>query len=235
MDIIFPEYEEFHTKVVFYRIPKNASTSIYDHLGNANLIWRNREEISKKADKRIYKDTFEPSHLKPDELKDLVLGNELKNHFSFCVVRNPWDRALSMFLHALDNNFKEVYGINREITFEFFCNFFKERSSDPFFIGTHKQTEWTVGKYPPKKILRFESISSDFSEMVKNHGILTVGQNIPHVNKTKHSHYSCYYNSETKKIISDIYEEDIDNFQYVFTRKDPDSPGPKVSEGSLRI
>ena len=38
MDVIFPEYEEFHTRVVFYRVLKTASASIYEHLGRANLI-----------------------------------------------------------------------------------------------------------------------------------------------------------------------------------------------------
>jgi hypothetical protein len=235
MDFVYPDYEEFHTKLVFYRIPKNASTSIYEHLGFSNLIWRNKEEISSKVDQRVYKNTFEPSHLKPNELKNLVLGNELRGVFSFCVVRNPWDRAVSMYLHALDNNFKETYKVKEDITFEFFCNFSKERRNDPYFIGSHKQTEWTVGDFPPTKILRFENLNEDFSRMISEHKIVTVNPKLPHLNKTKHTHYSDYYNSETKKIISDVFEEDIDTFEYSFTRKDPCSLEPKVSQGSLRI
>lgn len=235
MNIIFPEYEEFHTKIVFYRIPKNASTSIYDHLGKFNLIHSNRDQILEKADQRIYRDTFDTSHLKPDEFMDLVLGENLRNYFSFCVVRNPWDRAVSMYLHALDNNFKETYDIKQNVDFDFFCNYFKDRVDDPYFIGTHKQTDWTIGKYPPKQILRFENLNNEFAKMVENRMIITVGKVLPHKNKTRHGHYSQYYNAETKKIISDIYEKDIDNFKYVFSYEDVGSLKPKESPGSLQI
>jgi len=218
MDEIFPEFNEFHTKVVFYRIPKNASTSIYDHLGSSNLIASNKEVIDKRADKRIYKDTFEPSHLKPDELKDLLLGENLKYYFSFCVVRNPWDRALSMYLHAIENDFKTTYGIKGDVDFDFFCNYLKDRKDDPYFIGSHKQTDWIKGKYPPREILRFENIHYEFSEMIINHNILGISAKLPHKNKTEHSHYSCYYNSERKDIISEVFEEDVDTFKYSFSK-----------------
>ena len=81
-----PQYEEFHTRVIFYRIPKNASTSIYNHLGRANLMSHYSEAIKEKTDKRLYKDAFDSSHVKPDEFKDLIIGENIKNYFSFCVV-----------------------------------------------------------------------------------------------------------------------------------------------------
>ena len=188
MDFILPEYEPFYTKVIFYRIPKNASTSIYDHIGSNNLIHSDIENIKDKVDQRIYLNTFEPSHLKPDELKDIVPKESLMNFFSFCVVRNPWDRAVSMYLHAIDNNFKKTYNVKEEVTFDFFCSYCKERKDDPYFIGSHKQTEWTIGKYPPKTILRFESIKEDFSEMIQHNKIVTLNPVIPHKIKTKHAH-----------------------------------------------
>ena len=81
MDIIFPEYEPFTTKVIFYRIPKNASTSIYDHLGHVNVIKNHEKEITERVDQRIYKNIFEPSHLKPKELKDLILYESINEYF----------------------------------------------------------------------------------------------------------------------------------------------------------
>ena len=232
MDIIFPEYEEFHTKVVFYRIPKNASTSIFDTLGYANLIAYYYNILENKIDNKIYKNTFDPSHVKPDEFKNLVIGNNLKNYFSFCVVRDPWDRALSMYLHAIENNFKNTYDIKKDVDFNFFCNYLKDRKNDPNFIGSHKQTEWTVGKYPPCKILRFENISEDFEQMVNDINLVTCSPNLPHKNKTSHAHYSEYYNSETKTIISEVFEEDIDIFKYSFIQK---KSIPQIKKDSINI
>ena len=95
--------------------------------------------------------------------------------------------------------------------------------------------EWTQGKYPPKTILRFENINDEFSNMVKYHNLVTVRPTLPHKNKTNHTHYSDYYNSETRKIIADVFEEDIDTFKYCFTQLGESSQEPKVSQSSLRI
>lgn len=233
MDIVFPEFEPFKTRLIFYRIPKNASTSIYKHLGNTNVIKIHETEISKNVDTRVYKNIFEPSHVKPKELISFGIL-DVKDYFSFCVVRNPWDRVVSMYKFSLLNKgiFKKIYGIEKE-DFVSFCNIIKDRKDDPFFIGSHKQSEWMDDKNPLDKILFFESLREDFSNMIKDINLVGVGSDLPHVNKTEHKHYSEYYNSETKKIISEVFEEDIDNFRYLFTNKDIIDNENK--EGRLKI
>ena len=44
-------------------------------------------------------------------------------------------------------------------------------------------------------------------------------QPVPHKNKTKSSHYSCYYNSDTIKAVSEAYKEDIERFEYKFEKQ----------------
>lgn len=217
MDIVFPEYKPFTTKVIFYRIPKNASTSIYNHLDNINIIKANIELIAQKVDQRIYKNIFEPSHLKPEELENLILGDSIKDYFSFCVVRNPWDRAVSMYKFAIKMRFKNVYNIDFDDTFENFCSILKEYKDNLFFIGSHKQSDWLKGNCPPKKIIYFENLQQQFSEMVQELNLIGVSPILPHENKTEHSHYSLYYNDSTKQIIKDVFEEDIDRFKYTFS------------------
>lgn len=233
MDVIFPRFEPFKTKLIFYRIPKNASTSIYKQLGKKNVINLYYDEIAKRADQRIYKNIFDTSHLKPEELRSFNILN-VDDFFSFCVVRNPWDRVVSMYEFSILNKdlFKKAYSINKE-DFISFCNVIKDRKNDPFFIGSHKQSEWIDKKTPPNKILFFESLQEDFSSMIKEINLIGVTPKLPHQNKTKHNHYSQYYNSETKQIISEVFEEDIDNFRYIF--KQEDSNEDKTIEGKLKI
>lgn len=223
MDIVFPEYEEFHTSVVFYRIPKNASWSIYDHLGNANLICFNIKNLEEKADRKMY-GKIHPSHIKPDEFKNLVIGENLRNYFSFSTVRNPWDRAVSMYFsaikdHEIKEDIKKYYKIDEHLSFDLFCDILLERKDDPYFIASHNQTLWTTGKYPPQEILRFENLQEEFAAMVKEHNLITINPNLPHKNKTNHTHYSDYYNSKTRNIIADVFEEDIDTFEYSFEKE----------------
>ncbi|NVM38435.1 MAG: sulfotransferase family 2 domain-containing protein [Candidatus Lokiarchaeota archaeon] len=213
--IILPKYEPFHTRVIFYRIPKNASTSVYEHLSIFNVIKENEPLIIKESDQRLYKRWFSPTHLKPDDLKKII-GLKIQDYFSFCIVRNPWDRVVSMFKFAVKYKLHKLYDLEEEVTFDDFCEMLKKRCDDPFFIATHKQSQWTKGEYPPQKILRFENLQAEFSEMIKEINLVTVGSNLPHINKTNHKHYSHYYNLNTKKIISEIFAEDIKNFNYKF-------------------
>lgn len=201
--------------LLFYRIPKNASTSMMDHLGSFNLIKKNQEKFIALADKKVYRNFFDPTHAKPDEALR-VFRNELSNYFSFCIVRNPWDRAVSMYHFALKYNIMELYGFKNDLTFEEFCNHLQDNKDDYSIIATHKQVEWTRGRFPPKVILRFENLQEEFRDMLQEYNIRHISPDIPHKNSTKHSHYKDYYTPETKKIISNVFEDDVDTFKYIY-------------------
>ena len=201
--------------LIFYRIPKNASTSLTEHLGNLNLIKKHEKKFHQLADKKIYKDWFDPTHAKPNEAYR-VFRNELSNYFSFCVVRNPWDRVVSMYNFSLKEKLGSLYNIENNIKFEEFCQHLNDRRNDYSFIATHKQVEWTKGYYPPKVILRFENLQEEFRDMLEEYNIQHISPDIPHKNSTKHSHYKDYYTPETKKIIANVFEEDIDTFKYTY-------------------
>ena len=186
-----------------------------DHLGSFNLIKKHQEKFHALADKKVYRNFFDPTHAKPDEAFK-VFRNELSNYFSFCVVRNPWDRAVSMYSFAVKENLMRLYGLKSDMTFEEFCNELQDRKNDYSVIASHKQVEWTKGRHPPKVILRFENLQEEFCDMLQEYNIRHISPEIPHKNSTKHSHYKDYYTPETKKIISDIFEEDVDTFKYTY-------------------
>jgi hypothetical protein len=52
--------------------------------------------------------------------------------------------------------------------------------------------------------------------MLEEYNIQHISPDIPHKNSTKHSHYKDYYTPETKKIIANVFEEDIDTFKYTY-------------------
>jgi hypothetical protein len=209
----------FH--LIFYRIPKNASTSIFNHLGDLNLIKKHHQKFAENCDQKLYRGWFDPAHAKPSEAFR-ILGHEIGNYKSFCVVRNPWDRAVSMYKFAEKENLKELYQIKVDHTFENFCDILQERQDDPYFIATHKQVDWLQGIYPPKTILRYETLNEDFPNMLKDFGALHISPQLPHLNQTKHSHYSDYYNENTKRIIGKIFEKDVDAFKYTFETEKKD-------------
>lgn len=201
--------------LLFYRIPKNASTSISEHLGSFNLIKKHEKRFHELADKKLYRGWFDPTHAKPNEVYS-VFKREMANYFSFCIVRNPWDRAVSMYHFAQKNDLGRLYNIKTEMTFEVFCELLKDYEDDPYFIASHKQTQWMEGFYPPTEVLRFENLQAEFFWMLKEYNISHISATLPHKNSTSHKFYQDYFNTNTKQIIKQVFEKDIDVLKYTF-------------------
>jgi hypothetical protein len=201
--------------LIFYRIPKNASTSIFNHLGAWNLLKKYEKLFQQNADKRLYRNWFDPTHAKPDEAYR-VFKRGLEKYFSFCIARNPWDRAVSIYHFTEKEHLYKLYGFSKDTDFKTYCEILLEHKNNPYFIATNKQVDWLKGYCPPKEILRFENLNEDFSNMLKNYNITHISDKLPHLNSTKHSNYRDYYSSETKKIIANVFEEDIDTLKYTF-------------------
>jgi hypothetical protein len=62
---------------------------------------------------------------------------------------------------------------------------------------------------------KFENLENDINIIFNNFGINETIK-LPHYNKTKHKNYRKYYNNKTKKIIEEIYKDDIKYFNYTF-------------------
>lgn len=220
-------------KILFYRIPKNASTSIYNHIGNHNIIYERHKEVCSNADQEIYKNWFCPSHGTPNELYR-TFGDEMKNCMRFCVVRNPWDRMVSMYNQNRKVKSWSITGQKANTTFKQFCQLIQKNKNNSKFIGSTPQIEWACGKYAAHEILRFENLSEDFSKMINKYNIISIDKNLPHQNKTNHPHFSECYDLESKEMIADVFLEDINKFNYSFP-EGSDFSKPKGSQGFLRI
>jgi len=180
-------------KILFIHIPKNAGSSIRKALRDTDRFFSNFNHLSLEQ----YKEYLHPVFL------ELL--------FKFAVVRNPWDRAVSLYYYNQSEPFAvsdpERYAIIKEMNFQEFL----EYSGKNLHQFNWMEVDGNLDSID--YIGRFEELG----EVVKV--IEDVSQTkieFQHYNSTYHPPYQDMYNNYTRQIVAQKCEEDIDTFKYVF-------------------
>ena len=185
---------------LYIRIPKTGSCSIIDVLDNHHHVGYPIKSgyLGKNAIGLAI-------HSKK------VLGDSYYNKlFVFSFVRNPFSRAVSSWKYASGKHAG---------SFKNFCKNLKNLSNFGNNTEWHSTEQW-VHLYDDKNNLivdyvgRLESYQDDFNTISKKIGIPQ--QKLPHKNKTKHKHYTEYYDDETIELVAKKYAKDIEYFGYKF-------------------
>lgn len=184
-------------KFVYITIPKTASSTVKTTLNKfCEPVFRPKSD----------KDALYLPHSPAVVIKKLFTDNkwDWNNYFKFTFVRNPWDMVVSYYtflkriqeINAVNKTFKEFITINFNPT----C---PSGLARPFPITSEMDY-----------IGQVENIQHDFDIICDKIGIPK--QQLPHINKTKHKHYSEYYDNDTRDYINEIYKDVIDMFNYKF-------------------
>lgn len=171
-------------------------------------------------------------------LKDMLYIAEQKlnlsyeNLFIFTIVRNPWERMLSMFLFYHKNNFNspEFFSgnkiidndFNKWIKFIYSDKFDRRRvhgSVNIFDYCFSNQLNWVKDSNNNiiKNVHIYKIEDLDLDDFFKNTLFLKEYDVEKRVHSTKHDHYSKYYNKESIELVSKHYKEDIVHFGYSFS------------------
>jgi chondroitin 4-sulfotransferase 11 len=195
--IISPKYN-----CCFVHIPKSAGTVI------RNVLKTNDREF-----KVIFNHpTFSKIQTKYD----------LSTYFKFTFIRNPWDRFVSTFFY-LKQNVKDEKLLNearKKLSDYSFTSFVKKlhlektEFNEFHFLHFRPQIHFLESLDNIDFVGRFENFQQDFNTVCDKIGILR--QELPHYNKTKHKHYTEYYDDETREIVAEKYAKDIEYFGYKF-------------------
>jgi hypothetical protein len=162
------------------------------------------------------------------------------DYFKFAFVRNPWDRLVSWYtmidearkgvadgtaepmtrrLIKKNNLFK--YVLRCGPTFDEFVKNCTEKQwmGNGYYSFTFNQLRYLTdknGEVLVDFIGRFETFAQDISHVFDMLGLEASQLEIPHENRSAHSHYSEMYTPETREIVRKRFRRDIEFFGYEF-------------------
>lgn len=198
--------------IVFLHIPKTAGQSIDKIL---------KEKISK--DKYFY---FHGKKVIKENLEIVKKG------FTFCFVRDPWDRMVSNYFYS-----HKMYNLLEKNTdtsiHQLRVNIVEKTNSfEEYVYWIYKYRENTLNQLhfipqsefiqPIRKhidfIGRYENLNKNIKKLSK---VLKIPIVLSIVNNSKErkKDYISYYNKETKRMVEEMYKADIKNFKYKFGGK----------------
>lgn len=172
-----------HRKSCFIHIPKNAGMSI--------------ETVISGCGHESVCDLFG------------VSGENVEGWNISAIVRNPYDRAVSIWAHGCQQ---------RDCTFEWpaaFRDFVYELPRRIWWVHARPQFSFLLTKrgITVTHLLRFEELPIGYETVCQMHGIDNP-PGLPHVNRSGRGHWTTYYDSDLRRRVTDIYYEDFDYFGY---------------------
>jgi chondroitin 4-sulfotransferase 11 len=137
-------------------------------------------------------------------------------YFTFSFVRNPWSRVLGHYMWRK----QKATDIRKgdDLSFRDWVLQFENNIKGPQSLGDKGIPQYeelfSAGVQLVDFIGRFENLQQDFNIVCDKIGIPR--KQLPHVNKTRHKHYTDYYDDETREIVAERYAKDIEYFGYKF-------------------
>lgn len=172
-------------------------------------------------------------------IQDFAKKYKLEDYYKFVIIRNPWDRFVSSYLH-LKSHYKnkayqryiDILGLRQsEFTFSQVLQKYaslplSEKQQLIHFLPQYLFMIDKNKKIAVDKIIRFENYKTDiqkvFQEIIKrnpdrNHRFNV--DRIPVINASQnkeHQRYQDYYTPEEVKIVEKLYYMDVKLFKYQF-------------------
>lgn len=192
-----------------YTIPDNLYVHIPKCGGNSVMSILNDNVFTIGHDIR-------DSHYK--YLRDYPLND---NRYVFTFTRNPWDRLVSSYFYLKTGG---IIAADKADYSHYLSHYsdFKDMIinwDDMLYNQIHfkPQYEWICdkhGKLLPDHIGKVEDMQQHIDIISKRLGVQQC--KLPQKNKSKHKHYTEYYDDETREIVAKKYAKDIEYFGYEF-------------------
>lgn len=228
---------------IFIHIPKTAGQSVETvFLQRAGLSWENRAALLLRPNDDPAQGPPRLAHLKA---RDYVAYGYISQDafdaaFKFAYVRNPWARMTSLYHHLSTTRSFRAYVLG-----EFRQKVWREMA---WFVGPQSDFIYDDdGRLLVNFVGRFERLQADFDIICRRLGMPP--EPLPHVNHAadhrriylgpnprkllrswrkrltkpapRYARYQDYYDADTRALVAELYQSDIELFGYRFEDETP--------------
>ncbi|MCX4186767.1 sulfotransferase family 2 domain-containing protein [Methylophaga sp. OBS4] len=191
-------------RLVFIHIPKNAGTSICKHLSMAHgLDLTGKRDFKHNGVGNNIPPQFRPNGINVHDTLEEVHAKYpvCQSYVSFAVVRNPWARLYSFYLHKLRLGDKDLppHGSFAEVF----------QKSNVLLL--QPQFYWCRGA---DRVLRYEHLDDDYQRLSLD---FDLKGDLPHLNRSQSDEsYRDHYDDYSRKLIGEFYRYEIEQLGYQF-------------------
>jgi hypothetical protein len=191
---------------IFVHIPKTGGQSVeHVFVEKHDLTWRTRGSLLLRKNRDAGQRPRHLAHLFACEYCDhgYVTPDTFASCFRFAAVRNPYDRALSEYRYRSQRG---------ELPFSRFLRQLEISEVDRHLVPQAKFLTDATGKTMVDRIMRFESLASDFEQV--SSALFGHPVQLPHINKSPQGIVQVDLNDDVRAVIYKRYERDFDLFGY---------------------
>ncbi|MGC1469935.1 MAG: sulfotransferase family 2 domain-containing protein [Sphingorhabdus sp.] len=192
-------YVDQTRKLIFIHNPKTAGMSIVRSFGFPSTGFPNKF-----------------NHTRPQEAITWIFQQTWTSFYSFCVVRNPWDRLVSLYHFQRSDNYARIAGLNlshqraRALNFSQWIDVNIGERHKSLWFGV-PQSDWSS---EVSEAFRYEDLDTSLPRIAATFGLRWDGalENI-----TPHPHYRSLFNSPSHiDFVAQLECQTIARFNYDF-------------------
>jgi len=199
-------------KFIFFAIPKTGTHSVRFAL-RPLLGKEDEEQVNLFKQSRLQIAAFNnrtDGHFSVQDIQPLLSEEIWNSYFKFCFVRNPWDKFISTVFYRnrnLDRNTSQVSFMNEVLD--------KHHPSPSLFYSSQASFfQDANGCNAMDFIGKTETMQADFNLICDRLNL--PAPELDHRNSSPHAGYQSYYNQQLKERVAQVYEKDINLFNYEF-------------------
>lgn len=212
-------------KFVYLAVPRTGSTSVRDALDPISDIKSVHRPLTTEEHPYYH-------HIPYAELEPLFKKNgwDIGQYYSFGVVRNPFDRVVSLYHHYREKGGRwaegksVVYNLARAAKLRLLPNDSFEKFVDKLDTTTAMQMSASSffsdksGEFSVNTVLKFERVAADYAALAVHRGFPEEQQQLQKLNQSRNrlDYRSYYVNPRLVDHVAELYADDISRFDYAF-------------------